>query len=216
MKHEMPSCFGRVGIGAGEADAPFGFLGHRRPHLLAVEHPSAFDARRTRRQRGEVGARARFAEQLAPADLAAQRRQDPPLLLLGRAVARSGSAAPTRRRRCSARDDLRGAELLLDHEQLERAWRRDPTARPAGRDVAVVGEPVALLRAASPSISARNARQLRAMRLALRRARSTARRRRAPPCTRPRRARRATRRACRRSGATSSRAGGRCARRAPT
>ena len=39
-KHEMPLCFGRVGVGAGQADAPVGELRVRRPHLLAVERPS--------------------------------------------------------------------------------------------------------------------------------------------------------------------------------
>ena len=36
----------RVGIGAGETHAPVGELRVARPHLLAVEHPTAVDARR--------------------------------------------------------------------------------------------------------------------------------------------------------------------------
>ena len=35
----------RVGIGAGQADPPVGLVGHRRPHLLAVDRPAAVDRR---------------------------------------------------------------------------------------------------------------------------------------------------------------------------
>ena len=35
----MPWCFGGVGVGAGEQDAPLGPLGRRGPHLLAGDDP---------------------------------------------------------------------------------------------------------------------------------------------------------------------------------
>ena len=140
-----------LGVGARQADAPVGLLGHRRPHLLAVQQPAAFDARRPRRERREVGAGARLAEELAPADLAAQRRHDPALLLLRRcrSTIRFGSAhAPTP---MFGRVHLGGAELLVDHEQLERLGVAAPRRGPAGREVARLGEAVALLAARSRS-----------------------------------------------------------------
>ena len=144
MKHEMPSCFGRSGAGA-RGRCPTGRTGQRRPHLLAVEHPAAFDARRARRQRREIGTGARLAEQLAPVDLAAQRRRDPPLLLLGRSVHDQRRQRPRAHADVGARH-LRGAELLFDHEQLERLRVATPRPRPARREVAVAREPLALLR----------------------------------------------------------------------
>ena len=56
----------RVGIGAGEADAPPRELRVAGPHLLAREQPAVVDARRRGRQRREVGAGVGLAEQLAP------------------------------------------------------------------------------------------------------------------------------------------------------
>ena len=73
---------GRIGVGAGQADAEVGHLGQRRPHLLPVQHVAALDPLGPRAQRGEVRAGARLAEELAPAELAEQRRPHPALLLL--------------------------------------------------------------------------------------------------------------------------------------
>ena len=79
----------RVGVGAGEADAP-----SRRSGAIDVHTFCPVSASRRRRvaARGRSDARSLpasgLAEHLAPADLAAQRRPHPPLLLLGGAVAR--------------------------------------------------------------------------------------------------------------------------------
>ena len=53
VEHEARDAvvLGRVGVRAGEQDAPVGLLGHRGPHLLAVEDPAALDACRPGRQR---------------------------------------------------------------------------------------------------------------------------------------------------------------------
>ena len=118
-----------VGIGAGEADAPVGLLGHRRPHLLAVDDPAAVDrARRVVVQRREVGARARLAEQLAPRDLAAQRRRGSSAAAARRCRRpRSVGSAHAADAQCGP-PDLRGAELVVDDELLDRRPRRGPTA----------------------------------------------------------------------------------------
>ena len=62
-----PSVLPRVGIGAGETDAHVRFRRDRGPDLLSPERPALGHPGRPRAQRGEVGARAGFAEQLAPA-----------------------------------------------------------------------------------------------------------------------------------------------------
>ena len=131
-----------LGVGAREQDAPARFLRHRRPHLLAVDDPAAVDALRTRREAREIGSRARFAEELAPDHLAAQRRHDPARLLLGRAVDDEVRQRP-RADHDPRPHDLRGAELLLDHEQLERGCVASPRLRPRRADVALVDEAIA-------------------------------------------------------------------------
>ena len=87
-RYEMPLLLRRVGIGAGEAHAPVGELRVARPHLLPVEQPAAVDAASARVvSAGEVAARARLAEELAPELLGASRMlRQPARLLLGRAV----------------------------------------------------------------------------------------------------------------------------------
>ena len=75
---------GGVGFGAGQEDAVAGLAGQRRPDLLAVHHPLVAVAHGPGRQRGQVAARLRFGEQLAP-DLrpVQQPGKQPALLFLG-------------------------------------------------------------------------------------------------------------------------------------
>ena len=81
----------------------------RGPHLLAGHDPLVAVAHRAGRERREVGARARLAEQLAPLLLVAHdRREEAPLLLLGavREQRRRGVVEPERVERgrgCTAR-----------------------------------------------------------------------------------------------------------------
>ena len=82
INHEMPRCFGRVGIGAHEELAHVGDLAERAPDLLAVEHVVVAVALGARPQRREVGARARLGEALAPHLLAAQDLREVLRLLL--------------------------------------------------------------------------------------------------------------------------------------
>ena len=167
MKQEMPSCFGLSGSVRARQMPQCASFARRRPHLLAVEQPAAVDARRARRQRREVGAGARLAEQLAPDDLAAQRRQDPPVLLLARAVHDQVRQRP-RADHDPRADDLGGTELLLDHEQFERAGVATPRARPRRRDVAGVDESRTVVRAAGSVLDLGEERpQLGAHRLGL-------------------------------------------------
>ena len=58
---------GRVGVGAGEQQAPVGDVGVARPDLVPVDHVLVAVARRGRAQRREVGAGVGLAEPLAPA-----------------------------------------------------------------------------------------------------------------------------------------------------
>ena len=71
----MPLCFGDVGIGAHEAQAPVGVLRARRPHLLAVDDELVAVELGAGREAREVAARAGLAHAEAPRDLGPQRRQ---------------------------------------------------------------------------------------------------------------------------------------------
>ena len=73
-----------VGIGAREQHAEVGEVRPRGPHLLAGHEPVVAVALGARRERREVGAGARLAEQLAPhLFVAHDRRQEAQPLLLG-------------------------------------------------------------------------------------------------------------------------------------
>ena len=91
----------RVRVGAGQADAPVGALGDRGPHLLAGELPAAVDPLGAGAQRGQVGAGAGLGEQLAPDQLAEQRRPHEPLALL------VGAVLEDRRQRPAGDHDVR-------------------------------------------------------------------------------------------------------------
>ena len=96
-KYVMPSCLGLSGS----------VRAMQMPHSacwasevqtfwpLSFQPPSTFSAFML--QRGEVGARARLGEQLAPDHLAAERGRQEPLLLLRRAVHGDATAPPRRR-----------------------------------------------------------------------------------------------------------------------
>ena len=137
----MPRCFGRVGVGAGQADAPPGELRVARPHLLAGDSsqpPStgvgprcASDARSL----PGVG----LAEQLAP-DLARRRgSRQPALLLLVGAVGeqrRAGQvdADPVHRLRRTGPGVLHVEERDLTGVAPRPPYSARPAdARPSGR-----------------------------------------------------------------------------------
>src|SRR5262249_43310494 len=71
-------------VGAREQDAPLRDVRERRPHLLAVDDVLVAVADGTRGEAGEVAARARLAEQLAPEFGAVEKTWQPsPALLFG-------------------------------------------------------------------------------------------------------------------------------------
>ena len=77
----MPLCLGRGGIGAHEQEAPVGHVAHAGPHLLAVDHEVIAVEHRARLEIGQVGARVRLGEALAPELLGGEdARQEAPLL----------------------------------------------------------------------------------------------------------------------------------------
>ena len=66
----QPGVLGHVRVGAREQQAPLRVVRHRRPHLLPVDHPlpavRPVLVHRAGGQAGQVRARARLTEQLAP------------------------------------------------------------------------------------------------------------------------------------------------------
>ena len=83
---------GHVGIGAHQHQAPVGVLGPAGPHLLAVDQVVVVEQLGPGPQRGQVGAGARLAEPLTPADVAVQQGGQEPLLLLLGPVGEDGPA----------------------------------------------------------------------------------------------------------------------------
>ena len=80
----MPLCFGALGSVRASSAPHCGVLRAGGPDLLAGDAPAAVDLGGLGGQAGQVGARARLGEQLAPDHLAAEgRRQEPLLLLVG-------------------------------------------------------------------------------------------------------------------------------------
>ena len=120
---------GRVGIGAGQADTEVGDLRQRRPYLLAVEDPAPLHLVGPRAQRGQVGAGAGLAEELAPVERAVQRGPHPALLLLGRAVGDEGGQRPGPDRQVRP-GHAGGGQLLVDDQLLERRGTPAPGRRP--------------------------------------------------------------------------------------
>ena len=122
---------GHVGVGPGQADAPVGPRGHRRPHLLAGQRPPAVDPGRPGGQRGQVGAGARLAEELAPDDLAPQRRPHEPLGLLGGAVGHDRGKGPGGHGQAGSLETGLGAGLV-DDQLLDRPGVPAPRASASG------------------------------------------------------------------------------------
>ena len=182
MKHEMPSCFGASGFVRARQMPQSASLAIDVQTFwpFSTQPPSTRVA--ARRQRGEVGARAGLAEQLAPTDLAAQRRHDPAFALLLGAVHDQVRQRPHRRRRCSARVTLAARNSSSITSSSSALASRPHGCGPARRDVARLGDPVALLLRRQVLDLGEERAQLGAVRVDLgcRRGRSTARRRRAP------------------------------------
>ena len=74
--------FGDGPVGAGQEQPEVGPVGHRRPHLLPVHDPVVSGPLGPGGHCGEVGPRARLAEQLAPDLPAGEGGPEKPVLLL--------------------------------------------------------------------------------------------------------------------------------------
>src|SRR5438094_8251558 len=85
---------GHLGVGTGDEDAEPGYVGERRPYLLAVHDVDVAVAHGAGRQVGQVGAGARLAEQLAPHLLAREHRHEVAVLLRLRAGVQEGRPGP--------------------------------------------------------------------------------------------------------------------------
>ncbi len=109
-----------------------------RPHLLAVHAPLVAVTRRARRQAGEVGARARFGEELAPDLLPVRDLRQPARALVGPAV--GDQRRPDELEADQVRVEIGNVELgelAPDDGDLFRAGRRVrriPAATTAPRD----------------------------------------------------------------------------------
>ncbi len=118
-----------VRVGAREADAPVGTLGHRGPHLLPREPPSPVDSLGAGPQRGEVRPGAGLGEELTPGQLAEQRRPHEAVPLRVAAVLQDRRYRPPGDHQVRPRDAGAG-QLLVDHQLRHRvgpqAVRRGP------------------------------------------------------------------------------------------
>ena len=117
-----PPVLGHVGIGAGEEQSEAGLVPQRRPHLLPVHHPLVAVALGPGREPGEVGARTRLREQLAPDLLGCEERPQVPQPLLVSAVVhdRGRDHAEADRVEREVRRRAGGIELLDDESLLRR------------------------------------------------------------------------------------------------
>ena len=88
-----------VGVGAGDEHPAVGQVGHRVPHLLAVDHPLVAVLHRPGAEAGQVGAGARLAEQLAPDLLAREHRAQQAVADLVAAVGHDRGPGQARARR---------------------------------------------------------------------------------------------------------------------
>ena len=126
---------GHVGIGAGQQQTPAGAVRQAGPDLLPVDHPVLAVGHRRGGQPGQVGARARLGEQLAPDVLGGgQRTQQPPLHLVGLGVLahrRRGHPVPHR----VQRQRHRAAGTLQDAVGDGLQAARNPKSAKAFREV---------------------------------------------------------------------------------
>ena len=141
----MPSCLGASGSVRIVASPKRGVVGAARPDLLAVDQPAAVDPGAPRLDPRRVAAGVGLAEELAPDDLLAQRRQDPARhLVLGRVLDQRQDDPPGDR--VLRAGHAGGRELLLDHELLHRAGVAPPRLGPVRHDVPGLDHGVALRR----------------------------------------------------------------------
>jgi len=144
-----PLVLGRIGVGAHEQEAPVGDVRHRRPDLLAVDDEMLAVQHAARLEVGEVGARVRLRESLAPQLVGGQDLLQMPRLLGRRAVLHQRRAE---HREPAAVDELGrlGARHFLEEDDLlgERGAAAAELLRPVHADVA--GLPHRLLPGAQP------------------------------------------------------------------
>ena len=118
-KYEMPVCFGALRVGARDQHAEVADLRGGGPHLLPGDDPLVAVALRLALQAGEVRARARLAEELAPRVLTVEDAREPVSFCSRVAVRRDrrrGEQVAEARRRS---DRARLRELLV-HDVGER------------------------------------------------------------------------------------------------
>ena len=131
---------GRVRVGASEHDPVGGHVRQPRPQLLAVHDPLVAVGHGPGPQTGQIRARLRLAEQLAPQLGSVEDPGEPAALLLLRAVEQDGGTSPADSHRVERATDPGGAQLGVDGELLERRRIASPRAGPVGRHVAGFGE----------------------------------------------------------------------------
>ena len=129
-KADRPLCFGTLGVGAREQEAPVGDVGVAGPDLVTVDHVVVAVACRGRAQRREIGSGVGLAEALAPAFAPADQAGKEALLDRVAPVRRHPldeiSEARTRRR-------ARGGELLVEDDVEDRGQVVTAEARRARR-----------------------------------------------------------------------------------
>ena len=144
-KKVIPACFDASGSDRCQADPVVGRPRERRPDLLAREHVPALDPLRPGAQRGQVGAGARLAEELAPGETAQQGRTYPALLLLSGPVRDEGGEGPGTHGEVG-RDSAGVGQLLVDDELLHGRRAPAPRRRPVRHDQAGLGQRFVTLR----------------------------------------------------------------------
>jgi hypothetical protein len=131
----------RVGLGAAEEEAPVRDVGVARPHLLAVHDVLVAAPLRARAEPGEIGARTRLGETLAPELVAVDHFPEEALALRRRAVLQHRRADQVDVR---LRGRPRRTELVEREVEEPPLHHRGPAAtrflRPRDRGPAAVGE----------------------------------------------------------------------------
>ena len=173
----MPVVLGSIEIGPGEQHAVVRLERLAAPHLLAVDDPSITVADRTGGEPGEIRARSRLAEELAPGDTTVEDRGDQSFDLFRGPVGQDRGRGhqetePTGRTQCPVRGEggsdgcrrptVEASTPLLGGEVRGRPSGLGDDAPPVGHlevRVPVVGQPGANLlpelRAREPPLIAR-------------------------------------------------------------